>query len=241
MNSVEAQETKETTTKAPKAPKVETTLTQAPKVATPKAPKVPTTVETTVPKVPASFATEIDSLRRSPFLYEVYSLICSNVSPARCCTLIMQRHGVSIPFLDILRYKSSITDDEILSVSGLAMRTKNIDLEVDAMGEMARALRVASDRLDTAMLAEELSKDALTVQVESSLLTYWTMLGQYVKLRQSMGEIPSEPLKLANVTYPKERRVGPTLSQILAEHTSDLEIIDAQVTLIDNDVNDDND
>jgi hypothetical protein len=143
----------------------------------------------------------------APYATEVHDMLCSGWSPQRVCAHLISRRHAQVPIQDIILFKDTIPQSEFLPVSELAKRFKELDIEVDAVGEMGRLLRLAADRLGVAMSLETSTGQRIPY-VDVASRNYWTMLREYVETRQGLGELP-QAAKSASLTLPPSASNNP--------------------------------
>lgn len=152
---------------------------------------------------------------------DIREMLCSGWSPTRVHRFLKAVRSVDVPVRDISDYLGSIPKDEILDFTTLQQRYKQIDIQVDAMGEMARLLRLTSDRLGAALMVEESSGTRLAY-VDTVTASYWKMLGEFIGIQQSVGELPSTksgnpPVQSGDVAQLLGGKPLPTLRSLLLE------------------------
>jgi len=121
---------------------------------------------------------------------EIREMLCSGWTPIRVHRFLKAVRSVEVPLQDISDYLGSIPKAELLDFTALQKRYNQINIQVDAMGELARLLRLTSDRLGAALMIEEASGTRLAY-VDTVTASYWKMLSEYVEIQQSIGELPS--------------------------------------------------
>ena len=144
-------------------------------------------------------ATSVESVEGSGLKYEIFSLLCSGWSPHRISRHLARIEHIVVPAIDIRNFLNDIPPAFILPPTYLRRRLLQIDIEIDAIGEMARVLRTMEERLSIAVLADDVSPSGSTMVVKLSK-EYFTMLERYVIARQKLGELPTTPFKVADVT-----------------------------------------
>lgn len=182
-----------------------------------RAPQAPPTVNFSPPH------TTVQEVEQSPYRHEVFSCLACGWSPARVARLLEMQYGATFPVEVLERYRAEIPPDHFLPEGHLTRRLKNLDAQVDAITEMGRLLLLAKQRLDTTLELEENTVEdsgrfALAPMIERQAETYWKMLGQYVKLRQSLGEMPSQALEVTAKVNVEHHL--PTLAEIQRQRAS---------------------
>ena len=83
-----------------------------------------------------------------------------------------------------------IPKENIIDFTALQKRYKKLDIQVDAIGELSRLLRLVSDRLGAALSIEDKTQTRLSY-VDTATQLYWKMLLEFAELQQSLGDLPS--------------------------------------------------
>jgi len=128
----------------------------------------------------------------APYRLEVHDMLCSGWSPARVYRHLEVVRHVKVPLHEIINYLATIPEAELLPKTVLQQQFQGADIEVDALGEMARLLRLQSERLGTALFLEQRTGERIPY-VEIASKIYWQMLQDYVAMKQVVGEIPTTP------------------------------------------------
>lgn len=142
----------------------------------------------------------VASVENSEYKQEIFDRLLSGWSPSRISRAVHQQHGVLVLPLDIKQFLGEIPAAMLLPPSELRRRLKQIDVDIDAVGQMGMLLRLAADRLDTSLLLEE-AVNKRSGKTEQLIGSYWRMLERYVAIRQRLGDLP---------TAATEYKVGPT-------------------------------
>lgn len=158
----------------------------------------------------------IETVTESGHIEEIFNMLCSGISPVRVADLIFQRHHVAVPPADIAAFAEAIDQDYFVPYSKIAERLNRVDAQVDAITEYARMLLLQRDRVDAAVLAEEVAQgdSEASRQVNKEMRTYLMMLEKYIRLRQELGELPKEPMKIQSINI-EEGSGGKSLKDIL--------------------------
>jgi len=172
-------------------------------------------------------ATQVESVEQSGLKHEIFSLLCSGWSPHRISKHLARTESVFIPAIDIRDFLNDIPPAYILEPTYLRRRLLTIDIEIDAVGEMARILRTMEERLAAAVLADEVSPSGSPRVVKLSK-EYFTLLERYVITRQKLGELPVVPFKVADVTKQTlaEDAAPRSLHEILESEESENETVE---------------
>jgi len=157
----------------------------------------------------------------APYEQEIREMLCSGWTPARVTRFLKQVRTVDIAIDDVADYLTQIPKEDIVDFSALQRRYQNLDIQVDAMGELARLLRLVSDRLASAVNVEDMTGTRISY-IDTATQLYWRMLVEFAELQQSLGDLPS--IKHGNSPVPHTnlpQLVGgaplPTLRALLIE------------------------
>ena len=193
---------------------------------------------------PALPSTDILAIEQSEHKIEIFGLLCSGVSPARTVTLMQQRYGAALDVEDVQAYAEQIPKEYFLEPGELQKRANYVDVEVDAIGEMASILRFMKDEVTVAILATKLTSGDGTVTADTHKLVarYWTMLRKFEELRGELGLVPvaskPETTLPSTETLPSLRDLVLQQNLILPPGTTikkpKLEFIDAEVRVLEN-------
>ena len=126
----------------------------------------------------------------SEYQYAIRAMLCSGWSAARVAEHLQETKGVQVPVAQIEAYLSTIPEKEKLENSVLQERYKALDVKIDALGEMARLLRLSSDRLGASLSIEVMTKERIGY-TDVAIANYWRMLGEYIEVKQGMGLLPT--------------------------------------------------
>ena len=136
---------------------------------------------------------------------EVFDMLVSGWSPARLCNYLARNRGISLTVQVVYKFLDQIPLDALLPPSSIRTRAKNVDVRVDALGEMQRLLHVAEERAAAALLVEELTDDQdsnrkgvrkVTVEATALMREYWDMLKSFVDIQQSVGDLARTPVAI---------------------------------------------
>jgi hypothetical protein len=147
---------------------------------------------------PLAAATDIPVLASSEHLQDIFEMLLCGWSPSRISKHLLKLYGETIAPAAIMQYLNDIPPALLLPSSYLRRRINQIDMQIDATGEMAKLLKLASDRLDEATSCEDIT-GIHTPTVDRLMLQYWDMLCKYVLMMQSLGDMPSAPKKFQEV------------------------------------------
>lgn len=145
--------------------------------------------------------------------HEVIDMLRTGWSPGRIARFVHQTLGITLAVSHVAELRKALPPVALLPPGKLAKRLDLVDLEIDTLGELARTIRVAEDRLDSALLVEEASGSPPTKKTSQLLEQYAKLLQQYAELKMKMGLIPEEPVKI-DVTSKGEALAVPTLREI---------------------------
>jgi hypothetical protein len=140
----------------------------------------------------------------APYRLEVHDMLCSGWSPARVYRHLEVVRHVKVPLQEIIQFLATIPETELLPKTVLQQHFQDADIEVDALGEMARLLRLQSERLGTALLLETAVGERVPY-VELASKVYWTMLQEYVAMKQAVGDFPVPGSLLATTDDNKQQ------------------------------------
>lgn len=171
--------------------------------------------------------TEIKSLQDDEIREEVFNSLCSGVSPHRISAMLYQSRGIVIPPVDIRAYYDAIPEEYLLPASYLKKRLLQLDIKIDAIGEMQRLLAMADQRLGAALLAEELQATR-DPQVDKMINDLWRKLVEFVEIQQSLGTLPKEAIPV-DVRHMAVEQL-PTLREILEQRKN---TVDGEVRELD--------
>jgi hypothetical protein len=146
---------------------------------------------------------------------EIYECLTSGWTPARVSHYIERTYGTQITKEAIREYRNSIPKNLIIPPSYIRSKLLELDIQVDAIGDMARVLKIMEDRVGTALLSESIAGAPMET-TNHIISAYWRMLEEYIVFRQRLGELPSEPIKIADVSEAK-----PKLGDILKKKLTD--------------------
>ena len=93
---------------------------------------------------------------------------------------------VDIPTAAIQQYRDSLDKDAFLPISFLQSKFKELDIEVDAIGELARLLKLKAERLDLALFLESVTFPLHSI-VDQQLREYWDLLKEYLAIQKGLG------------------------------------------------------
>jgi len=151
---------------------------------------------------------------------EIRDMLCSGWTPARVVSFIKKASSIDISIDAVVNYLETIPKKDIVDFSALQRRYKNLDIQVDAMGELARVLKLVSDRLASAVNVEDRTKTRIGY-VDTATQLYWKMLVEFAELQQSLGELPSvkhsPPVPVTNLPQLVGGGPLPTLRALLIE------------------------
>jgi hypothetical protein len=147
--------------------------------------------------------------------FEVIDMLCSGWTPGRIARHIYHTHGVSLPLKDIIGLWEAIPDAALLPPSKLSEKLQQVDLEFDALGLMARLLRINEDRLGKLLGEEDQHSDTLFDQATELAELLAKQAASYVELKMKLGLYPQEaPEGILSL----EIHSTPTVGEILKAH-----------------------
>lgn len=169
-----------------------------------------------------SIKTSIEQLEQNPELkQEVFDMLCSGWSPARVSRHLFKTKGIKLTPSAVRTFLTEIPPALVLPPSLIKTKLLQLDITIDAVGELGRLLRVQEERLSAALLVEEFGggeKGSITLEATRLLKEYWKSLTEYVTLLQSVGELPAEPVKFDLTSGGQSL---PTLREMLAARIED--------------------
>ena len=134
----------------------------------------------------------------------VFDMICSGWTPASISRHLVRNLGVQVRPYAIKKFADNVPPVLVLPPSFIKTKLNEIDVQIDAVAEMQRLLKVTEDRLSTALLIEDIAPDegstkskGITVEGTRMTQVYWQMLQDFVKVQQSLGEINEMPQAIA--------------------------------------------
>jgi hypothetical protein len=143
--------------------------------------------------------TSVQSVEKSPHRLEIFLKLTSGWAPIRLAIHLTKRYGAMVPVGDIEAYCSQIPVDQFLGLSEFARRSGDgRPLDIDAIVEMQRVLRVMETRAEDALTFEqvgttgeatEAARAASRGVTSKRLQQYWEALRDYVMLLKELGEI----------------------------------------------------
>lgn len=154
----------------------------------------------------------VESILRTDTAYEIFTQLTSGWSPHRISRMLAQK-GIQVTPLDINEYMHEIPPAYFLPTSYIRKRLLKLDIQIDALGELARLLRIQEERVGVVLLVEEQNPQQLTTQTSRMVKDYFKMLIQFAELQQKVGELPTEPTQI-DVTSGGEPL--PTLKELLS-------------------------
>ena len=140
--------------------------------------------------------TKIPAIRDSEHRQTIFNCLANNWSAARVRAYLIQTAQVDIPTSAIEEYRVSIDEDAFLPVSYLQSKFKELDIEIDAIGELARLLKLKAERLDFALFFESVTVPLHTI-VDQQLREYWDLLRQYLAIQKGLGFFTKDTVGIA--------------------------------------------
>ena len=135
---------------------------------------------------PTAPETEIAAIKNSEHRQTIFNCLANNWSAARVHAYLMQTAQVDISTRDVQAFRDQLDDDVFLPISYLQSKFKELDIEVDAVGELARLLKLKAERLDTALFLESVTYPLHTI-VDLQIREYWDLLRQYLAIQKGLG------------------------------------------------------
>jgi len=135
---------------------------------------------------PTAPHTEILSIKNSEHRQTIFNCLANNWSAARVHAYLIQTAQVDISTRDIQGFRDQLDEDDFLPVTYLQSKFKELDIEVDAIGELARLLKLKAERLDIALFVESISTPLNSI-VDLQIQEYWNLLRQYLTIQKGLG------------------------------------------------------
>jgi len=151
-----------------------------------------------------------------PYEQEIRAMISSGWTVENICRHLNRTRNAEIALEDVQSIKDAMPASLILPTAALQEKFGGLDVIADPLGEMARLLRIQSDRLAVALNLEHV-KGSRVPYVDSAVKSYWKLLLEFVELQQSLGIENSPSAKETSPPVPLLGDGIPTLRLILAE------------------------
>jgi len=135
---------------------------------------------------PTAPDTEIPSIKNSEHRQTIFNCLANNWSASRVHAYLMQTVNVDISAKDIQTFRDTLKEEDFLPVTYLQSKFKDLDIEIDAIGELARLLKLSAERLDTALFLENVTHPLHTL-VDFHKREYWDLLRQYLAIQKGFG------------------------------------------------------
>ena len=130
--------------------------------------------------------TKILAIQDSEHRQTIFNCLANNWSASRVHAYLIQTAQVDVPTSAIEEYRASIDKDAFLPVTYLQSKFKELDIEIDAIGELARLLKLSQERLDMALFLESISHP-LYIIVDQQKREYWNLLREYLAIQKGLG------------------------------------------------------
>jgi len=157
--------------------------------------------------------TSVATIKQADKAADVFTLLCSGWSPFKISRYLHKTEGLIIPPADIKEFMTEIPPAFFLPPSYIRKKLLKLDVRIDAMGDLARLIRIGEERLSAALLAEEQNPEALNAKVSRMVKQQFEMLVKFAELQTKVGDLPTEPVRLDATLRFKEK--PPTLGEIL--------------------------
>lgn len=135
---------------------------------------------------PTAPDTEIVAIKNSEHRQTIFNCLANNWSAGRVHAYLMQTANVDISVRDIQAFRDSLKEEDFLPITYLQSKFKELDIEIDAIGELARLLKLKAERLDEALFFETISHPLHTI-VDLQVREYWDLLRQYLAIQKGLG------------------------------------------------------
>jgi len=130
--------------------------------------------------------TDVPAIENSEHKEVIFNCLANNWSAGRVHAYLMQTVGVNIPTSAIQAFRDQLDDSIFLPMTYLQSKFRELDIEVDAIGELARLLKLKAERLDMALFLESCSHPLFSI-VDQQLREYWGLLKQYLAIQKGLG------------------------------------------------------
>lgn len=137
-------------------------------------------------KQPIAPASKIPAIENSEHKQVIFNCLANNWSAERIHSYLLQTMQINIPTSAIQTYRDQLDEDVFLPISHLQHKFKELDIEVDAIGELARLLKLSQERLDMALFLESITHPLNTI-VDQQKREYWELLKQYLAIQKGLG------------------------------------------------------
>lgn len=155
---------------------------------------------------------------------EIRAMLSSGWESERVCRHLNMTRNAELTVEDVEAIRKDMPEEMFLTPAQLQERVG--DFIADPLGEMARILKVQSDRLVVALAIEDV-KGSRVPYVDAAVKNYWRLLKEYTEILQSLGELPVASAKQEAPPVPLLGDGIPTMRLLL---TKDAEVIDGTVT-----------
>jgi len=135
---------------------------------------------------PVAPVAPIAVIENSEHKQAIFNCLANNWSAGRIHAYLLQTVQVDIPTAAIQQYRDSLDKDAFLPISFLQSKFKELDIEVDAIGELARLLKLKAERLDLALFLESVTFPLHSI-VDQQLREYWDLLKEYLAIQKGLG------------------------------------------------------
>lgn len=144
--------------------------------------------------------------------FEVIDMLRSGWSPSRIVRHLYHTLGIEIPPPHVVELREALPPAAFLAPGKLAEKLQFVDLEIDALGDLGRLIKINETRLATLL---ELEKDNVqNFEATDELIKLQTkQLREYIELKMKLGLLPQEAPEI-HATVHRE----PTVEDILKEH-----------------------
>jgi len=133
-----------------------------------------------------------NALREPSLRYRVLRMFISGFSAQEISLVLSSAVGVSIPVADLEAFRALIPASSFLPPDYLVEKYGGIAPVVDPSAEINRLLRVMRERMGAAVFLEELEGEP-SMATNALAESFFRMLSETIKLRQSLGELPGAP------------------------------------------------
>jgi hypothetical protein len=145
--------------------------------------------------------------------YEIIDMLRSGWSPPKITRHLYHTLNLEIPPTHIVELRDALPPVALLPPGKLTERLQYVDLEIDALGDLGRLIKINEKRLDKLL---ELEGDNIQqFEATDELIKLMVrQLREYLELKMRLGLLPEEAPDRSIVVMSKE----PTVEEILKNH-----------------------
>jgi len=131
--------------------------------------------------------TEIAAIEASPHKAEIYFMLVSGWSPNRVAWYLQNKYQEQVEPSAIREFSALIPQEEFLPEAALRKRFQEIDIIIDPVTEAQLVLKLQQQRLDAALIHEQVTRKGLSPEVDREGRTYWKMLMEFIAMQHATG------------------------------------------------------